>query len=251
LIKPYYEEENITIYNGDCLEVMPLIDDKSIDMILCDLPYGTTACKWDNVIPFKPLWLQYKRIIKDNGAIVLFGSEPFSSYLRLSNIKDFKYDWVWDKVKPSTGLHAKIQPLRQHENILVFGSSNYYPIMDKTTIRIDKPRVANNGEAFGGKEVLRQHSNSGFRYPRSILKISNADQNNRLHPTQKPIALFEYLIKTYTNEGELVLDNCLGSGTTARACKDLGRKCIGIEISKKYCDIAVKRLGQEVLNLNV
>ena len=236
----------IELIQGDCLEIMPSIPDKSIDMILCDLPYGTTACKWDTIIPFEPLWEQYKRIIKDNGAIVLTASQPFTSALVMSNIKMFKYEWVWDKVKPSTGLHAKIQPLRQHENILVFGNPKYYPIMEKTKDRIDKPRIANNGEAFGGKEILRQHSNNGLKYPRSLLTISNANQNNRLHPTQKPVALFEYLIKTYTNEGDLVLDNCAGSGTTGVACKNLNRNFIGIEKDENYFKIAEKRINENL-----
>ena len=234
---------------GDCLEVMPEIADKSIDMILCDLPYGTTACSWDTIIPFEPLWVQYKRIIKDNGAIVLTASQPFTSKLVMSNLKMFRYEWIWDKIKPSTGLHSKIQPLKQHENILVFGNPIYHPIMEDAKIRIDKPRIANNGEAFGGKEILRQHLNNGQKYPKSILKISNANQNNRYHPTQKPVALFEYLIKTYTNKGDTVLDNCAGSGTTGVACQNLNRKFILIEKEQKYIDIIKKRLVQGVLNI--
>ena len=233
------------LLNGDCLELMKQIEDKSIDMILCDLPYGTTACKWDTIIPFEPLWEQYNRVIKDNGAIVLFGSEPFSSALRMSNIKSYKYDWVWDKVKPSTGLHAKIMPLKDYENILVFYKNKtiYNPQMSEAKERKDKPRVANNGEAFGGKEVLRQHENNGLSYPRAILTFSNANQNNRVHPTQKPVALFEYLIKTYTNENDLVLDNTMGSGTTCLAAKELNRNFIGIEKEPKYFKIACQRCG--------
>ena len=238
---------------GDCLEVMPLLPDKSIDMILCDLPYGTTACKWDTVIPFEPLWEQYERIIKDNGAIVLFGSEPFSSVLRVSNIKNYRYDWKWDKVKPSTGLHAKIMPLKDYEDIMVFYKKKaiYNPQMKEANIRIDKPRIANNGEAFGGKEILRQHKNNGLSYPRAILRFSNANQNNRLHPTQKPVALFEYLIRTYTNEGETVLDNCMGSGTTAIAAINTGRFFIGIEKEPKYVEIARQRVKQAKMQENL
>ena len=236
------------IIHGDCLEVMPLLPDKSIDMILCDLPYGTTACKWDVIIPFEPLWEQYERVIKDNGAIVLFGSEPFSSVLRVSNIKNYRYDWKWDKVKPSTGLHAKIMPLKDYEDIMVFYKKKaiYNPQMKEANIRIDKPRIANNGEAFGGKEILRQHKNNGLSYPRAILRFSNANQNNRLHPTQKPVDLCEYLIKTYTNEGELVLDNCIGSGTTAIAALNTGRFFIGIEKEEKYVEIARKRIAEHM-----
>jgi site-specific DNA-methyltransferase (adenine-specific) len=235
------------LMQGDCLELMKDIPDGSVDMILCDLPYGTTACKWDTIIPFEPLWEQYERVIKDNGAIVLTASQPFTTKLINSNINLFKYELIWDKVKPSSGLHAKQQPLRQHENILIFGKGKikYNPQMEKTELRIDKPRVANNGEAFGGKNVLRQHNNKGLKYPRSILKISNANQRGKVHPTQKPVALCEYLIKTYTDEGETVLDNCMGSGTTGVACKNLNRNFIGIELDEGYFKIAKERIGVE------
>ena len=234
------------IYNEDCLEGMKRIPDGSVDMILCDLPYGTTACKWDTIIPFEPLWEQYKRIIKDNGAIVLTACQPFTTKLIESNIDWFKYELIWDKVKPSTGLHAKHQPLRQHENILIFGKKKvkYNPQMEQTELRIDKPRIANNGEAFGGREVLRQHNNNGQKYPRSILKISNANQRGKIHPTQKPLALCEYLIKTYTNEGETVLDNCMGSGTTGVACVNTNRNYIGFELDPEYFKIAKQRIDE-------
>jgi site-specific DNA-methyltransferase (adenine-specific) len=240
------------IYNMDCLEGMKLIPDKSIDMILCDLPYGITACKWDTVIPFEPLWGQYKRIIKEGGVIVLTASQPFTTKLIESNIDWFKYELIWDKVKPSTGLHAKQQPLRQHENILIFGKRKvkYNPQMEQAEFRVDKPRIANNGEAFGGKEVLRQHNNNGQKYPRSILRISNANQKGRLHPTQKPVELFEYLIKTYSNENDIVLDNCMGSGTTAIACINTNRNYIGFELEKEYFDIANKRIEEHITNLS-
>ena len=236
---------DIKFIHGDCLEEMPKLADKSIDMILCDLPYGTTACKWDTVIPFEPLWKEYKRLIKDNGAIVLTASQPFTSALVMSNPTMFKYEWIWDKVKPSTGLHANIQPLRQHENILVFGRPNYHPIMEQAVLRIDKPRVATNGEAFGGKSILRQHENHGVKYPRSIVTVSNANQNDRLHPTQKPVALFEYLIRTYTNEGDTVLDNCAGSGTTGIAAFNTKRNAILIEKDEIYFNAAKERFDRE------
>lgn len=227
----------------DCLEGMKLIDDKSIDMILCDLPYGTTACKWDSVIPLEPLWQQYERIIKDSRAIVLFGSEPFSSNLRMSNLKMFKYDWIWNKKKGGNPLLSKIQPIKTYEIISVFGKGkvNYYPIMADR----DKPKARgrNKGKisettnnAFTENKVYTQY------YPKAIIEFSNANQRNKLHPTQKPVALFEYLIKTYTNEGELVLDNCIGSGTTAIACINTNRNYIGFEIDKHYCDIANERI---------
>jgi len=227
---------------------MKEIPDKSIDMILCDPPYGTTACKWDSVIPFDKMWEQLNRIIKPNGAIVLFGSEPFSSALRMSNIKNYKYDWKWDKKKPSTGLHAKIMPLKDYEDILVFNAKGVYmPVMKDAKERNDKARVAKNGETFGGNEVLRQHSNGGKSYPRSIIKdFSNANQNGRVHPTQKPVALMEYLIKTYTNEGDTVLDFTMGSGTTGVACANLDREFIGIELDDDYFKIAEKRIEDAV-----
>jgi site-specific DNA-methyltransferase (adenine-specific) len=215
------------IYCGDCLEVMKDIDDKSIDMILCDLPYGTTACKWDTIIPFEPLWEQYKRIIKDNGAIVLTASQPFTSALVMSNPKMFKYEWIWEKDGGSNFATTKYQPMKEHENILIFGigTLKYYQQKQerigsrkgKITKTIDSGRKNSvYGTQDGGKklDVLE------LRTPRSIQRFN---RERGLHPTQKPVALFEYLIKTYTNEGETVLDNCIGSGTTAIACINLNR----------------------------
>ena len=233
------------IIRGDCLEVMKDIEDKSIDMILCDLPYGTTACKWDTIIPFEPLWEQYKRIIKDNGAIVLTASQPFTSALVMSNVKDFKYNLIWNKRKSSSALHAKIQPLRIHEDIVIFSKNKtvYNPQMVQGKPRVDKESKISNGEAFGNNTVTRKYENKeGLYYPKSILDISNADQKNKKHPTQKPVALFEYLIKTYTNEGDLVLDNCAGSGTTGVACKNLNRNYILIEKEPEYIEIIKERL---------
>ena len=238
------------LYEGDCLEIMPTLSDKSIDMILCDLPYGTTACSWDAIIPFEPLWEQYERIIKDNGAIVLTASQPFASALVMSKPELFKYEWVWDKVKPSTGLHAKHQPLRQHESVLIFSKrkTTYNPIMTKANDR-KETITSSNGEAFGGATVTREHDNKGKSYPRSILTISNANQRGKVHPTQKPVALFEYLIKTYTNPGDLILDNCAGSGTTGVAAENLGRNSILIEKDPKYCEIIRKRMANRQTTL--
>lgn len=239
---------NIELINGDCLELMTEIPDGSIDMILCDLPYGTTACKWDTVIPFEPLWEQYNRVIKDNGAIVLTASQPFTSALVMSNPRWFKYALVWDKVNASSGLHAKIQPLRSHEEVLVFGKGRltYNPQMTKAEkVRVDKAREIPNGEAFNGKVTKRIYNNRGMKYPKSILTISNASQKGKVHPTQKPVALCEYLIKTYTNEGETVLDNCMGSGSTGVACKNLNRNFIGIELDDGYFNIAKDRISGE------
>jgi len=235
------------LIHGDCLEKMKDIPDKSIDMILCDLPYGTTACKWDVIIPFEPLWEQYKRIIKDRGPIVLFGSEPFSSYLRMSNIKQYKYDWIWDKVKPSTPGIVHYQPNRVFENIIIFNTGVYYPQM----VKKDSPRTAygatvtkNNEHGFGFKPCPAYKITHS--YPTNILRFSNALQKGKTHPTQKPVALLEYLIKTYTLEGETVLDNCMGSGSTGVACINTKRNFIGIEKDDKYFEIAKKRIEEHL-----
>jgi site-specific DNA-methyltransferase (adenine-specific) len=239
----------ITLHNGDCLEVMKLIPDASIDAIITDPPYGTTACKWDSVIPFEPMWEQLKRIIKPNGAIVLFGSEPFSSALRISNIKQYKYDWVWDKKKPGGIGFAKYQPMRITENILIFSKekTNYYPIM----IPREKPKLSRNYKhsEMNNISLAAQKENKIYteKYPKNIIEISNANQQSKVHPTQKPVALLEYLIKTYTNENETVLDFTMGSGTTGVACKNLNRNFIGIELDKNYFDIAEKRINEVLL----
>ena len=242
------------IYQGDCLELMQSIDDKSIDMILCDLPYGTTACKWDNVIPFEPLWTQYKRIIKDNGAIVLTASQPFTSALVMSSPDMFKYPIYWIKDKPSNFLMGKKQPLRYVEECLVFskGIPNYNPQMqlreekNKRKNKLTSSLLKNENIGINKKtDKYQDRLKSGindFIYPRNYQKFNN--RTNGQHPTQKPVALFEYLIKTYTNEGELVLDNCIGSGTTAIACMQTNRNFIGIELEPKYVDIANNRIKE-------
>jgi len=228
-----------SLIHADCLEAMKYIESKSIDMILCDLPYGTTACKWDVIIPFEPLWEQYKRIIKDRGAVVLFGSEPFSSYLRMSNIKDYKYDWIWDKKKGGNIMNLKHQPYKVHEIISVFAGGVYYPIM--TTQKPRTGKTYSRGEANGIENYgdLRHYDK---KFPKSIIEESNASQIGKVHPTQKPVALLEYLIKTYTLEGETVLDNCMGSGSTGVACINTNRQFIGIEKDDKYFEIAKKRI---------
>ncbi len=238
MITPYYQDEWVKIYCGDCLNIMPELPEHSIDMILCDLPYGTTACKWDTIIPFEPLWTQYKRLIKDRGAIVLFGSEPFSSYLRMSNIEWFKYDWIWNKKKGGNIMNLKYQPYKVHEIISIFHDNHYYPIMGSQKERTGK--TYSKGEANGIKNYgdVRVYDK---KYPKSILEFSNANQTGKVHPTQKLVSLCEYLIKTYTKANELIFDNCLGSGTTAVAAKNLFRKCIGIELDEHYCEIAAKR----------
>lgn len=237
----------VTLMQGDCLIRMAEIPDGSVDMILADLPYGTTACKWDNVIPFEPLWKHYWRVLKPNGAVVLFGSEPFSSHLRMSQIKQYKYDWVWDKVKPSGFTLVKKRPLKQHENILVFWQQKaaYYA---QVTQRENVRKYNRKKKTFGNSEHLQKDDGNdrilNFYQPKSIITISNANQRNKQHPTQKPIALLEYLIKTYTLEGETVLDNTMGSGSTGVACVNTGRRFIGIEQDDKYFAIAQKRIAE-------
>jgi site-specific DNA-methyltransferase (adenine-specific) len=238
------------LIHGDCLEKMKEIPDKSIDMILCDLPYGTTACKWDVVIPFEPLWKQYKRIIKDRGAIVLFGSEPFSSYLRMSNIKQYKYDWIWNKKKGGNIFLSKFQPHKITENISVFNAGIYYPIMTERE-KIKKSKNYGTGESMGGSKIKEEKVYTyTHRYPKNIIEISNANQKGKVHPTQKPVALLEYLIKTYTLEGETVLDNTMGSGSTGIACINTKRNFIGIEKDDKYFEIAKKRIGETIHGLS-
>jgi len=238
----YYKTDDCLIYHGDCLEVMRILPNRFIDMILCDLPYGITACKWDKKIPFEPLWEQYKRIIKDNGVIVLTASQPFTSALVMSNIKMFKYEWVWDKVKGTGFQIAKFRPMVRTESCLVFGKRKvkYNP----QKIKLDKPKVDSLASTKSGSSPIA-YLNKGKklvidRHPTNIIQFKR--DTNRIHPTQKPVALFEYLIKTYTNESDIVLDNCMGSGTTGVACRNLNRKFIGIEISKDYVDMSIKRI---------
>jgi len=242
----------IKLYKGDCLEVMKTIEDNSIDAIITDPPYGTTACKWDSVIDFDLMWEQLNRIIKPNGAIVLFGSEPFSSALRMSNIKNYKYDWVWEKHKATGHLNAKKMPMKIHENISVFYKKppTYNPQM--TDGKTYKLRGGHNksldGMVYNGGKGLRVGYSSNYdpskRYPLTIQKFSNHNQKkNRLHPTQKPIELMEYLIQTYTNKNETVLDFTMGSGTTGVAAKNLNRNFIGIEQDENYFNIALKRIN--------
>ncbi len=238
----------INLIHGDCLEEMKKIPDGSVDLVLTDPPYGTTACKWDTVIPFEPMWEQLKRVTKKNGAIVLFGSQPFTSALVMSNVKMFKYEWIWDKVNLYTGtLLANKYPLKRHENIILFcnGTPNYNKQM-----RIGQPysMVRNSkgvGQHTNTKYKRVKTINNGEHNPCSILEIEGGNKSEKgLHPTQKPIALMEYLINTYTNEGDTVLDFTMGSGTTGVACKNLNRNFIGIELDATYFDIAKKRIEE-------
>lgn len=243
----------INLMQGNCLELMKTIPDGSVDLILTDPPYGTTACKWDSVIPFEPMWEQLKRIIKPNGAIVLFGSQPFTSKLICSNIKMFKYEWVWEKSHGAFAT-AKIMPLKRHENVLVFAieKCNYYPQM----VSVENPRdrrkegyIKNNARSSENSatnpKIKFQYAhdyNPKKQNPKSIIRYSNPS-TGRLHPTQKPVALLEYLIKTYTQDGETVLDFTMGSGSTGVACVNTNRKFIGIELDEKYFQIAKERIA--------
>ena len=239
-----------TIYNEDCLTGMQRIPDGSVDCIICDLPYGTTACKWDSVIPFEPLWEQYKRVTKPNAAIVLFGSEPFSSMLRMSNIKDYRYDWIWKKGERTANFFdAKRRPLLNHENISVFYRElpTYNPQMTK-----GKPNHGTGSGAVHEKRTLDVKveyiaNTSDMKYPKSIINFEREyDKANKgLHPTQKPVDLIAYLIRTYSNPGDTILDNTIGSGTTAVAALREKRHYIGFELNRDYYDIALRRIKLE------
>lgn len=228
---------------GDCLDIMPTIPDGSVDMVLCDLPYGTTACKWDSVIPFEPLWREYRRICKPNAAIVLTASQPFTTALIASNIKHFRYCWVWDKKIPSGMSYARFQPMRQHEDVIVFchGRTPYNAQMMKR----DRPIKEGGKKGSESAPIANFNSMGGKIYdtknPTTIVAFDKVRMGS-VHPTQKPVALMEYLIRTYTNEGDTVLDNTMGSGTTGVTCRNTGRRFIGIERDPTYFAIAQKRI---------
>ena len=249
------------VFLGDCLEIMPQIKDKSIDAIICDLPYGTTQNKWDSVLPLDLLWAEYKRILKPNGMICLFGDLGFKARLILSNEQMFKYDLIWDKVVPSGFLNANKMPMRRHESIIVFGGNKFNKIMkprnpnshslgrvENYTKSRGKVEQSNYGEIKDKKiNAIEDYS---VKNPDTILEFTKGNgrgQYKREHPTQKPIALMEYLVKTYTNEGDLVLDNCMGSGTTGVACKNTNRNFIGIEKDEQYFKIAEQRINARTL----
>ena len=250
---------SINLFNGDCLEVMDILIERGVvvDAIITDPPYGTTACKWDNIIPFDEMWLRLNKLIKPNGAIVLFGSEPFSSALRMSNIKNYKYDWVWRKTKYNSGFaHAKNSPLKKHENISVFSfgkvahksqSKNrmeYYPqgLLKCEKTRKKPTKYREEEVSFGKRPSHRDTFQEFTNYPQSILEFDLEVKGKPVHPTQKPVALMEYLIKTYTNENELVLDFTCGSGSTLVGCLNTNRRGIGIELDEKYFNIAKERI---------
>lgn len=245
--------DNYEIYKGDCLEVMDKLIEQGVkvDTIITDPPYGTTACKWDSVIPFDEMWVRLNKLIKPNGAIVLFGSEPFSSRLRLSNIKCYKYDWVWNKGRGTDFLNAKRKPLSSYENISVFYKKQptYNPQFwfsspyDRGVVKHSN----NTMECYGKTNDIISKSEDGRRYPLNMINIKKlSGHKNNFHPTQKPVELLEYLIKTYTNEGEVVLDFTMGSGSTGVACVNTNRKFIGIELDDKYFEISKSRLNEAV-----
>ena len=239
------------LINDDCLKAMDKLIEEGVvvDAIITDPPYGTTACKWDSVIPFDEMWLRLNKLIKPNGAVVLFGSEPFSSALRMSNIKNYKYDWKWNKKQGGNPLNAKRQPLKNYEDVMIFNKHNYYPIMSKGKMR--KKGGITKQPLHTGKVNLNYSTVNDEYYPTAILEFSNAHKKGKVHPTQKPVALMEYLVKTYTNENELVLDFTMGSCSTGVACKNLNRNFIGIDLDEKYFTIASKRINETSKDLGL
>ena len=241
------------LMHGDCLELMKTIPDGAVDMVLTDPPYGTTACKWDSVIPFEPMWEKLKRVTKKNGAIVMTASQPFTSALVMSNVKMFKYEWIWEKAVGSNFAALKYQPMKEHESVLVFseGKHNYYPIKQPRkgsgAARLSYGHNGSKtGETAGGQDFkgfTSETYDKNSRNPSSVQYFNNREKNRGLHPTQKPVAMMEYFIKTYTNEGETVLDFTMGSGTTGVACMNTNRKFIGIELDKGYFQIAKERIN--------
>ena len=232
------------LWHGDCLTLMKDIDTNSVDMLLVDLPYGTTQCKWDSIISLKDLWIEYNRIIKDNGAMLFHCAQPFTSNLIMSNVKNFKYEWVWEKSKASNYLNAKKQPLRAHESIAVFYRKppTYNPQMTQGEA-YNKGTAKRETEVYGSQRAVEVKSD-GERYPRTVQYFVTAEKEGKLHPTQKPIALTEHFVKTFSNPGDVILDNTMGSGTTGVACVNLDREFIGIEKDKEYFDIAVERISE-------
>lgn len=238
----------INLLQGDCLDILPTLAAGSVDMILCDLPYGTTACAWDAVIPFEPLWAEYRRIVRKGGAIVLTAAQPFTSALIASNYGAFKYEWIYEKTNPKGFLSAKRRPLTAHESVCIFsyGTPPYFPqkwtIPEHLRTKRKHATSKTSGEVYGGRGIVRW-DDDGSRYPTSVIGFSNrVGRGENYHPTQKPVALMEYLIRTYTNEGDTVLDNTMGSGTTGVAARNTGRSFIGIERDRNYFLIAQSRI---------
>ena len=252
MIQPYYNNKLTTIYNGDCFDVMDYLIEQGVrvDAIITDPPYGTTACSWDNIIPFDKMWERLKKLRKDKTPIVLFGSEPFSSYMRTSNIDNFKYDWIWNKKLGGNIMLTNYQPLKTHEIISVFYKHNYYPLKVETgRIR----QMKNNGVGVSAGNINEPYKGEYKTTinPKSIIVVGNTDRKNILHNTQKPVELLSYLIKTYTKKGDLILDFTAGSFTTCIAAEQLNRRSIGIELEKKYCDIGIKRLSNLQMRFDI
>lgn len=236
------------LFQGDCLELMNQLPDVSVELILCDLPYGTTQNKWDTVIPLDRLWAEYKRICR--GAIVLTAQTPFDKVLGASNLPMLKYEWIWEKTHPTGHLNAKRAPMKAHENVLVFYTSQptYNPIKTTGHKRKTSTKRKDESPSYGRQDFEPIRYDSTERYPRSVIVFPKDTQRSSLHPTQKLVALMEYLIRTYTNAGDLVLDNCMGSGTTGVACANTGRRFIGMELDNDYYDIACKRIEEAYKN---
>lgn len=233
---------------GDCLNLLPTLESNSVNMVLVDLPYGTTACKWDSIIPLDKLWEQYNRICKENGAMVFTAAQPFTTILAASNLESFRYEWIWEKPQGTNPMNAKVMPLKSHENILVFYRKKpvYNPQMWYSTPYSGfSSNTSKIGEVYGSAESKHRDNPEGSRYPKTILKFK---QEKGLHPTQKPVNLMEYFIKTYTNEGDTVLDNTMGSGTTGVACRRTNRNFIGIESDEKYYNVANHRINNSILS---
>jgi site-specific DNA-methyltransferase (adenine-specific) len=236
----------VNLHLGDCLDILPTLESNSVDLVLVDLPYGTTACKWDSIIPLDKLWEQYNRVCKNDGAMVFTAAQPFTTILASSNLENFRYEWIWEKPQGTNPMNAKVMPLKSHENILVFYRKKpvYNPQMWYSTpysgFSSDTSKI---GEVYGKAQSKHRDNPDGSRYPKTVLKFK---QEKGLHPTQKPVELMEYLIKTYTNEGDTVLDNTMGSGTTGVACVNTGRKFIGIESDPDYFKLAEERIGNTV-----
>ena len=234
--------KDIQLYEGNCLELMRDIPDKSIDLVLCDLPYGVTACKWDINIPIDELWKQYYRLLKDDGTIALFGSQPFTTKLISSNEKDFRYCWYWIKNQGTNFFHAKTMPIRKVEEICIFHKGKYNPQITDGHEPTRKAVGCSNGNIYHGENKRNYVGGKTTRYPTNILEFKCVDNYSRKHPSEKPVDLLEYIIKTYTNKNETVLDNCMGSGSTGVACKNTNRKFIGIELDNTYYRIAEERI---------
>ena len=238
----------MTLLLGDCLDILPTLEDNSVDMVLVDLPYGTTACKWDSIIPLDKLWEQYNRICKEDAAMVFTAAQPFTTILAASNLENFRYEWIWEKPQGTNPMNAKVMPLKSHENILVFYRKKpiYNPQMWYSTpytgFSSEESKI---GEVYGSAKSKHRDNPEGSRYPKTVLRFK---QQKGFHPTQKPVDLMEYLIKTYTNEGQTVLDNTMGSGTTGVACMNTGRNFIGIEMEEKYFKISENRINNPLLS---